>query len=64
MKSVLTGALLSTLVLTAWEYPVTIQVIYFYFHQAIAESIHSLYTVPRHLLKSYRYAWGFYIILL
>ena len=32
IKSVLTGAHLSTLVLTASEYPVTIEVLYFYFH--------------------------------
>jgi hypothetical protein len=34
VKSVLTGAHLSTLVLTASEYPVTTEVIYFYFHPA------------------------------
>ena len=32
MKSVLTGAHLFTLVLTSSEYPVTIEVLYFYFH--------------------------------
>jgi len=64
MKSALTGAHSSTLVSAAFEYPVTIEVIYFYFHPAIAESIPVLYTVFRHLLKSYSCIWGFYTILL
>ena len=61
MKCVLTAAHLSTLVVTASEYPVTIEV--FSFHPAIAESIPVLYTVFTHLLKPYRYIWGFYTIL-
>jgi hypothetical protein len=40
MTSVVTGAHLSTLVLTASECPVTAEVIYFYFHPAISELIH------------------------
>jgi len=59
----MTDAHLSILVVKASEYPVTIEVICFYFHPAIAESIPVLYTVFRHLLKPYRYIWGFYTIL-
>jgi hypothetical protein len=54
----MTGAHLSTLVLTAFDYPVTtIEAIYFYFHPAIAESIPVLYTVFRHLFKCYSCIW-------
>jgi hypothetical protein len=35
-----TGAHLASLVLTASENPVTIEIIYFYFYPAISESIH------------------------
>jgi hypothetical protein len=40
VTSVVTAAHLSTLVLMALEYPVTIEVNYFYFYPAISESIH------------------------
>jgi hypothetical protein len=40
MTSVVTGAHLSTLVLTTSEYPVTIEVISFYFHPAVSGSNH------------------------
>jgi hypothetical protein len=40
MASVMTGAHLSTLVLSASECPVTIEVIYFYFHPTISGSNH------------------------
>jgi hypothetical protein len=39
MKSVPTGAHFSTLVSTAFEYPVIREAIYIYFHLAIGESI-------------------------
>jgi hypothetical protein len=64
MNSVLSGAHLSTLVLTAYEYPVTREVFNFYFHPAISEPIPVLYTVLRQLAKSYCYVWGLYTILL
>jgi hypothetical protein len=52
MASVVTGAHLSTLDLAASEYPVTTEVIHFYFHPAISGSNHIRYTALMHLLKS------------
>jgi hypothetical protein len=40
MTSIVTGAHLSTLVLTASECPVTTEVIYFDFHLPVSESNH------------------------
>jgi len=51
MKSVMTGAQLFTLVFTSSEYPVTKEVLYFYFHpdynQIFAEDTSIIITNPR-----------------